>query len=212
MTVSLIGWFGSLVYPILLIIFMMRPNVVAALKPAKPVNEKRFIQCAVGRSAGRNDCGIHRDMSSLSIAGHDDRLGSSAALRAWNVHDSTWPAGSCRGSFPGPAAGAAFMVRGYILIDSRLSIERPGWESRLDLSRLNSATVDPDALRGSLRLFGNGGFFSFTGWFRNKKLGIYRAYVTDTKRAVVLRFADKTVVITPDDPQKFVAEINANKP
>ncbi len=37
MIVSLIGCIGSLVYPILLIIFMMRPNVVAALKPAKPV-------------------------------------------------------------------------------------------------------------------------------------------------------------------------------
>ncbi len=103
------------------------------------------------------------------------------------------------------------MVRGYVLIDRALIIERTGWENRLDLSRLISAEVDPDALRGSLRLFGNGGFFSFTGWFRNKKLGVYRAYATDTKRTVVLRFSDKTVVITPDDPQKFVAEINSNK-
>jgi hypothetical protein len=76
---------------------------------------------------------------------------------------------------------------------------------------LTSADVDPDALQGSLRLFGNGGFFSFTGWFRNKKLGVYRAYATDTKRVVVLRFSGKTVVITPHDPQRFVAEINSNK-
>ena len=107
---------------------------------------------------------------------------------------------------------AAFIVRGYVLTDTSLIIKRPGWESRLDLSRLNSATVDPDAFRRSLRLFGNGGFFSFTGWFRNRKLGIFRAYATDTRRAVVLCFSDKTVVITPDDPQKFAAEINANKP
>jgi len=102
---------------------------------------------------------------------------------------------------------AAFMVRGYVLTDTALIVKRPGWTSRLDLSRLNSAVVDPDALQGSLRLFGNGGFFSFTGWFRNKKFGVYRAFATDAKKAVVLRFADKTVVITPDDPQKFVAEI-----
>src|ERR1019366_3988472 len=62
---------------------------------------------------------------------------------------------------------AAFMVRGYVLTDGSLSIVRLGWVHRLKLSRLISATVDPDALRGSLRLFGNGGFFSFTGWFRN---------------------------------------------
>jgi len=107
---------------------------------------------------------------------------------------------------------AAFMVRGYVLTDTSLIIKRLGWEHRLDLFRLISATVDPDAFRRSLRLFGNGGFFSFTGWFRNKKLGVYRAYATDARRAVVLRFSDKTVVITPDDPQKFAAEINSNKP
>ena len=90
-------------------------------------------------------------------------------------------------------ASAAFMVRGYVLTDASLIIVRPGWQNRLDLSRLTSATVDADALSRSLRLFGNGGFFSFTGWFRNKKLGVYRAFATDTKRAVVLRFSDKTV-------------------
>ncbi len=104
---------------------------------------------------------------------------------------------------------AGFIVRGYVLTDTSLIIKRLGWESRLDLSRLNSATVDPDAFQRSLRLFGNGGFFSFTGWFRNSKLGVYRAFATDAKRAVVLRFSDRTVVITPDDPQKFAAEINA---
>jgi hypothetical protein len=106
---------------------------------------------------------------------------------------------------------AAFMVRGYVLRDVSLIIKRLGWESRLDLSRLTSATVDPNAVEGSLRIFANGGFFAFTGWFRNKKLGVYRAFATDTKRTVVLRLSGKTVVITPDDPQKFVAEINSNK-
>ena len=37
MIVSLIVTIGSLVYPVLLILFMTRPNVVAALKPAPPV-------------------------------------------------------------------------------------------------------------------------------------------------------------------------------
>jgi hypothetical protein len=140
-------------------------------------------------------------------------LGSSAVLRAHGMSMIPPWAGWLLVAVPllTLVVSAAFMVRGYVLADSTLIIVRLGWESRLDLSRLNSATVDPDALRRSLRLFGNGGFFSFTGWFRNKKLGIYRAYATDTRRAVVLRFSDKTVVITPDDPQRFVAEINAGR-
>jgi hypothetical protein len=109
------------------------------------------------------------------------------------------------------AAGAALMVRGYILTENSLRIKRLGWETRLDLARLQSATADADAFRGSLRLFGNGGFFSFTGWYRNRKLGVFRAYATHAAKAVVLRLADKTVVVTPDDPQKFVAEINSNR-
>jgi hypothetical protein len=108
-------------------------------------------------------------------------------------------------------ASAAFMVRGYVLTEGFLIIKRLGWETCLNLSRLTSATIDPDAPHGSIRLFGNGGFFSFTGWFRNKKLGVYHAYATDMKRAVVLRFSDKTVVITPDDPPKFVAAVNSIK-
>jgi hypothetical protein len=140
-------------------------------------------------------------------------LGGNSTLRAWGLSMvPTW-AGWLLVAVPllTLALSAAFMVRGYVLTDGLLCIKRLGWVSRLDLSRLTSATVDPDALERSLRLFGNGGFFSFTGWFRNKKLGVYRAYATDTKKAVVLRFSDRTVVITPDDPQKFVAEIKAKK-
>lgn len=104
-------------------------------------------------------------------------------------------------------ASAAFMVRGYVVTDAFLIIKRLGWGTRLDLSRLTSVEVDPHALEGSMRLFGNGGFFSFSGWYRNKKLGVYRLFATDTKRAVVLRFSDKAVVVTPEDPQKFAADI-----
>ena len=56
----------------------------------------------------------------------------------------------------------------------------------------------------SIRLFGNAGCFSVIGWFWNRKLGRYRAFVMDPKRAVVLRFADYVLVVSPDQPAKFV--------
>jgi len=105
------------------------------------------------------------------------------------------------------AGNAVFMVRGYVLTGVSLRIKRLGWESRIDLSELISVAADPDALRKSLRVWGNGGMFSFTGWFRNGKLGTYRAFVTDAKRAVVLRFPGKTMVVTPEDPGRFVNEV-----
>ena len=50
------------------------------------------------------------------------------------------------------------------------------------------------------RLCGIGGLFVFCGLFWSRKLGRYRAYITDPRRAVVLRFGNKVVVVTPDEP------------
>lgn len=105
-----------------------------------------------------------------------------------------------------------FMVRGYVLTETELVIERLGWTTRWLLANLNSAEVDPDALKRSIRLCGNGGLLSFTGWFRNKKLGVYRLFATDPKRSVVLKFRSRTLVITPDQPAEFVAEALRRKP
>jgi hypothetical protein len=62
-----------------------------------------------------------------------------------------------------------------------------------------------------MRTFGNGGFFSFTGHFRSKELGSYRAFMTDRRRAVVLRFPSSVIVISPERPEDFVNTISKNK-
>jgi hypothetical protein len=105
-------------------------------------------------------------------------------------------------------AAAFFMIRGYELTGSELFIKRLGWKSTLNLQNLQHAEVDPEAMKRSIRLFGNGGLFCFAGQFRNKKLGRYRAYATDHGLAVVLRFTDKVVVVTPGAPDRFVEQIN----
>jgi len=102
---------------------------------------------------------------------------------------------------------ACWMIRGYVLSGESLLIQRLGWQSRLDLTELVSAEADPEAMAKSLRTFGNGGLFCFCGRFRNTKLGAYRAYATDPKRSVVLKFQNQTVVVTPDRPDDFVASI-----
>ncbi|MFN7139357.1 MAG: PH domain-containing protein, partial [Limisphaerales bacterium] len=83
-------------------------------------------------------------------------------------------------------------------------IHRLGWVTKFNLGELQSFAADPTAMDGSIRLFGNGGLFAFTGLFRNKKLGNYRAFATDPKRAVVLRLKERVIVVTPDDPFRFV--------
>jgi hypothetical protein len=95
-------------------------------------------------------------------------------------------------------------VRGYTLAEDAITVRRSLWNTRLPLAGLRSVTGDAEAMRGSIRVFGNGGLFSITGRFWNRKLGWYRAFATDPSRAVVLRYAKRTVVITPHDPQHFI--------
>lgn len=101
-----------------------------------------------------------------------------------------------------------FTIRGYILTPKALFVQRLGWKLKLDLANLISAEVDPNAMAKSIRTCGNGGMFCFAGAFYNKRLASYRAFATDPKRSVVLKFSNRTVVVTPDKPDEFVEKIN----
>ena len=96
------------------------------------------------------------------------------------------------------------IVSGYALSASDLEVRRPLWSNSFPLAELRAVNGDPQAFKGALRLFGNGGLFSFTGYFWTRNLGLYRAFATDPARAVVLKFGRRTIVITPDDPLRFI--------
>ena len=100
-----------------------------------------------------------------------------------------------------------FMIRSYAITGDELLIRRLLWTTRLPLTGLKSAELMPRVMSTSLRTFGNGGGFSFTGWFWNKPLGHYRAFVTDLNRTVVLRFEKRTVVVSPAEPEDFVRQL-----
>jgi hypothetical protein len=103
-------------------------------------------------------------------------------------------------------AALPFMVRGYTLTSRSLLVHRPGFDTVLPLEGLRGVRGVADEMGGSLRLFGNGGFCSITGWFWNRRLGRYRAFATDPSRAVLLEFAGRKVLVTPHDPQAFIVQ------
>ncbi|MGH8276066.1 MAG: PH domain-containing protein, partial [Steroidobacteraceae bacterium] len=93
-----------------------------------------------------------------------------------------------------------FMVRGYAVTERHIEVRRLGWSTVLPLAGLVAVTGEPEGLRGSLRLFGNGGLFGISGWFWNRRIGRFRAYATDPGRVVLLRYQDgRRVVVTPHD-------------
>jgi hypothetical protein len=103
-----------------------------------------------------------------------------------------------------------FMVRGYVLTERDIEVRRLGWSTMLPLAGLVAVTGEPQGMRGSLRLFGNGGLFAINGWFWNRRIGRFHAYATDPERAVLLRYQDgRKVVLTPHDVQHFIVRVRA---
>lgn len=107
------------------------------------------------------------------------------------------------------AVCSLFTVRGYTVSGNQLIVHRLGWSNTIGLSNLLTADFVPGVMQGSVRTFANGGLFAFAGNFHTSDLGAYRAYVTDGMRAVVLKFTDKTIVVSPDDPEEFIAAVTS---
>ena len=104
-------------------------------------------------------------------------------------------------------AAALFTVRSYTITETELLIQRLFWKTRIPLHGLKSAQIDTDAFKKCIRTCGNCGLFSVTGFYYSKSVGAFRAFATGMKNPVVLRFEKRTVVITPSDPEAFVADI-----
>jgi hypothetical protein len=113
---------------------------------------------------------------------------------------------------PASVLAIAFLsiVSGYTLTATQLEIERPLWSTVFPLAQLLSVAGDAEVFKGSLRLFGNGGIFSFTGLFWKRGLGLYRAFATDPARAVILKFKKRTIVVTPADPLHFIVRVRTH--
>lgn len=103
---------------------------------------------------------------------------------------------------------ALFVVRGYTITPDAILVHRLFWDTRLPREGLLSADIEPGAMCRSIRTCGNGGLFSFTGWYWSKSLRSYRAFVTDLNRTVVLRYERRTFVVSPDDPGDFVLALD----
>jgi hypothetical protein len=99
-------------------------------------------------------------------------------------------------------------VRGYRVEKRSLYVRRLAWETKVDLSDFVEAQVLPPGTMGAqVRLFGNGGLFSFSGWYWSKYLGRYRMWVTDPRNQLVLKCRSRKLVVSPDSPEEFIRAV-----
>ncbi len=106
-----------------------------------------------------------------------------------------------------------FTVRNYEIRDRALWVQRLLWKTRIPLDSLSAVEFRPGPFGWAWRTCGNGGLFSFSGWYYQKPLGSFRALATRLNDAVILKFNDRhPIVITPEEPELFVQHLRKEPP
>ena len=96
-----------------------------------------------------------------------------------------------------------FSVKGYTLMNNVLTVHRPFWDTKIVLPPDAVFAREPEIKKSLIQTAGNGGLFGYTGGFRNKKLGSFKAYATNWDYAISINSASQRIsmVITPDDQE-----------
>jgi Bacterial PH domain len=103
----------------------------------------------------------------------------------------------------------AYRPVSYILTDNKMVIRRPLFDKTIVRTDIKSVEkLDDGALKWSVRTFGAGGLFGYFGRFYKGNIGVMTWYATRRDKAVLIRTTNnKKIIVTPDDYEKFVTEL-----
>lgn len=90
----------------------------------------------------------------------------------------------------------------YLLVDDKsIVITHPIGQTVILKSEITEiSAVERSDIRGSIRLFGSGGFFGWFGIFRNSKLGTYRLYSGQLENLYLIKTSTKSYIISSSVP------------
>lgn len=107
-------------------------------------------------------------------------------------------------------SSAIFIIRGYEIVGDNIEVIRVIGRAKIPIDTIERVEFNPAATDMSMRMMGNGGLYSFSGFFRNRYLGSYRAYVTNKMNNVVIyRKSGPPIVVSPGEPAEFIESINS---
>ena len=103
----------------------------------------------------------------------------------------------------------AFRPIHYKVSDNTLIIHRPFTDIKIDRNQIkNVELLDKEKTRWAVRTFGVGGLFGYYGKFFTSKLGSMTWYATRRNKTVLVQTINRKIILTPDEPEKFVANFN----
>lgn len=93
------------------------------------------------------------------------------------------------------------MPRYLLLDDKSIVITHPiGQSVILKSDIIEVRAIERSDIRGSIRLFGSGGFFGWFGIFRNNKFGTYRLYCGQLENLYLVKTTTKKYIISSSKP------------
>lgn len=101
----------------------------------------------------------------------------------------------------------AFRPINYEVLTDKLIIHRTLSNVNIDRNQIASVELlDKEKIKWSIRTFGVGGLFGYYGKFANAKIGSMTWYATRRNKTVLVKtITNKKIILTPDEPEKFVA-------
>jgi hypothetical protein len=72
---------------------------------------------------------------------------------------------------------------------------------------IESRVIEADDISGSVRLMGSGGLFGYYGKFNNSKLKTYNLQAGNRVNLVLIKTANKTYVLTPNNREAFLKDV-----
>ncbi|WP_176885046.1 PH domain-containing protein [Dyadobacter soli] len=106
--------------------------------------------------------------------------------------------------------GAAYVFRttGYTLTGDELTIHRPISDVTYSRQTIDSVRiVTKEQLKFTIRTFGVGGFWGYYGKFYNSSFGKMTWYVTRRDQMVLIKTADKIILVSPDNIDSFTRDL-----
>jgi len=107
------------------------------------------------------------------------------------------------------AKNALFAVRGYEIDEMGVHVLRPMGRLHIFSKVSDVALFDETYKRRPFLAFGNGGLFSFTGWYWLRGYGFSRMWATDLSGLVLLRDAGRRACVSPARREAFIAAVRS---
>jgi Bacterial PH domain len=99
----------------------------------------------------------------------------------------------------------------YVVTKEKIIVRRPLLNVHIKRTDIKSVElIERNKITGSIRTFGVGGLFGYYGNFANFSLGRMTWYATRKDKPVLVKTIDnKKIIFTPNEPDKFVNELNS---